>query len=65
VLFASGAITFYEGNNMLSALAKYMINRLIHDIFFGKKNHLHFYKIYSPSAYIKYKIFEKTINQHG
>jgi hypothetical protein len=26
VLFASGAITFYEGNNMLSALAKYVIN---------------------------------------
>jgi hypothetical protein len=30
VLFASGTITFYEGNNMLSALAKYVINRLIH-----------------------------------
>jgi hypothetical protein len=29
VLFTSGAITFYEGNNMLSALAKYVINRLI------------------------------------
>jgi hypothetical protein len=29
-IFASGAITFYEGNNMLSALAKYVINRLIH-----------------------------------
>jgi hypothetical protein len=25
VLFASGAITFYEDNNMLSALAKYVI----------------------------------------
>jgi hypothetical protein len=33
VLFASGAITFYEGNNMLSALAKYVINRLMHDLF--------------------------------
>jgi len=33
VLFASGAITFYEGNNMLSALAKYVINRLIHRLF--------------------------------
>jgi hypothetical protein len=33
VLFASGAITFYEVNNMLSALAKYVINRLIHDLF--------------------------------
>jgi hypothetical protein len=30
VLFAPRAITFYEGNNMLSALAKYVINRLIH-----------------------------------
>jgi hypothetical protein len=27
------AITFYEGNNMLSALAKYVINRLIHGLF--------------------------------
>ena len=42
VLFASGAIAFYEGNvicplvngnNMLSALAKYVINRLIHGLF--------------------------------
>ena len=33
VLFASGAITFYEGNNMLYALAKYGINRLIHCLF--------------------------------
>ena len=33
VLFDSGAIAFYEGNNMLSALAKYVINRLIHDLF--------------------------------
>jgi hypothetical protein len=33
VLFASGAILFYEGNNMLSALAKYVINRLIHGLF--------------------------------
>ena len=33
VLFASGAITFYEGNDMLSALAKYVINRLIHGLF--------------------------------
>jgi hypothetical protein len=33
VLFASGAITFYEGNNMLSALAKYVMNRLIHGLF--------------------------------
>ena len=33
VLFASGAITFYEGNNMLSALEKYVINRLIHGLF--------------------------------
>jgi Na+/H+-dicarboxylate symporter len=33
VLFASGAITFYEGNNILSALAKYVINRLIHVLF--------------------------------
>ena len=33
VLFASGAITFYEGNKMLSALAKYVINRLIHALF--------------------------------
>jgi hypothetical protein len=32
-LVPSGAITFYEGNNMLSALAKYVINRLIHDLF--------------------------------
>ena len=32
VLFASRAITFYEGNNMLSALAKYVINRLIHGL---------------------------------
>jgi hypothetical protein len=28
-----GAIAFYEGNNMLSALAKYVINRLIHGLF--------------------------------
>ena len=33
VLFAPRAITFYEGNNMLSALAKYVINRLIHGLF--------------------------------
>jgi hypothetical protein len=33
VLFASGAITFYDDNNMLSALAKYVINRLIHGLF--------------------------------
>jgi hypothetical protein len=33
VLFASGAIIFYEGNNMFSALAKYVINRLIHGLF--------------------------------
>ena len=33
MLFATGAITFYEGNNMLSALAKYVIHRLIHDLF--------------------------------
>jgi hypothetical protein len=33
VLFDSGAITFYEGNNMLSALTKYVINRLIHGLF--------------------------------
>ena len=33
VLFAPGAIPFYEGNNMLSALAKYVINRLIHGLF--------------------------------
>jgi len=33
VLFTSGAITFYEGNNMLSALAKYVINRLMHGLF--------------------------------
>ena len=44
VLFASGAMTFYEGNkhvvcplvkdnNMLSVLAKYVINRLIHGLF--------------------------------
>ena len=33
MLFASGSITFYEGNNMLSALAKYVINRLIHGLF--------------------------------
>ena len=33
VLIASEAITFYEGNNMLSALAKYVINRLIHGPF--------------------------------
>ena len=45
----------YDCNNIYSTLL----------IFFGKKNHLHFYKMYSPSAYIKYKIFEKTINQHG
>ena len=32
VLFASGAITFDEGNNMLSGLAKYVINR-IHGLF--------------------------------
>jgi hypothetical protein len=32
VLFASGAITFYEGNNMLSALTKYVINRLIYGL---------------------------------
>ena len=25
-------VTFYEGNNMLSALAKYVINRLIHGL---------------------------------
>jgi hypothetical protein len=36
VLFAARAITFYEGksqkgNNMLSALTKYVINRLIHE----------------------------------
>ena len=33
VLFASGAIIFYERNNMLSALAKYVINRLIDGLF--------------------------------
>ena len=33
VLFAPRAITFYEGNNMLFALAKYVINRLIHSLF--------------------------------
>ena len=33
VLFASGAITFYEGNNMLSALTKYVIIRLIYGLF--------------------------------
>ena len=33
MLFAFGAITFYEGNNMLSALAKYVINRLMHGLF--------------------------------
>jgi hypothetical protein len=33
VLFSSEAITFYEGNNMFSALAKYVINRLIHGLF--------------------------------
>ena len=33
VLFASGAITFYEGNNILSAMAKYVMNRLIHGLF--------------------------------
>jgi hypothetical protein len=33
VLFSCGAITFYEGNNMLSALAKYVINRLMHGLF--------------------------------
>ena len=34
VLFSSaGAITFYEGNNMLSVLAKYVINILIHGLF--------------------------------
>ena len=33
VLFAFVAITFYEGNNMLSAKAKYVINRLIHGLF--------------------------------
>ena len=33
VLFASGAITFFEGNNMLSALAKYLTKRLIHGLF--------------------------------
>jgi len=33
MLFISGAITFYEGNNMLSALTKYVINRLIHGFF--------------------------------
>jgi hypothetical protein len=33
MLFVSGSITFYEGNNMLSALAKYVISRLIHGLF--------------------------------
>ena len=37
VLFRSGAITCYlpscEGNNMLSALANYVMNRLIHGLF--------------------------------
>ena len=33
VLFASGAITFCEDNNMLSTLAKYVINRVIHGLF--------------------------------
>jgi hypothetical protein len=36
-LFASGAINvicpLVKGNNMLSALAKYVINRLIHGLF--------------------------------
>ena len=32
VLFASGAITIYEGNNMFSVVAKYVINRLIHGL---------------------------------
>jgi hypothetical protein len=45
MLFDSGAIAFYEGNymlsalfvkgnNMLSALAKYVINRLIHGLLY-------------------------------
>ena len=29
----AGAIAFYEGNSMLYALAKYVINRLIHGLF--------------------------------
>jgi hypothetical protein len=33
VLFTSGAITFYEGNNKLSALTQYVINRLMHGLF--------------------------------
>jgi hypothetical protein len=33
VLLASGAITFYEGKNMFSALARYAIHRLIHGVF--------------------------------
>jgi hypothetical protein len=33
VLFASGAIAFYEGNNILSGMAKYVMNRLIHGLF--------------------------------
>ena len=32
-LFASGAITFYEGNNISSALANYVITRLMHGFF--------------------------------
>ena len=45
VLFAPMAITFYEGNNMLSALAKYVINRLIHGLF-----HIALVTLYQPST---------------
>jgi hypothetical protein len=43
VLFASGAITFYEGNNMLSALLLrgLYIYRLIHGLFHIALSYLH------------------------
>jgi hypothetical protein len=41
VLFASGAIKFNEGNNMLSALVKYVINRLIHGLFHIAQYNIH------------------------
>ena len=62
VLFASGAITFYEGNNMLSALVKYVINRLIHGLF-------HIALVISPPLISSLRVDIKNcilhLKQHG
>jgi hypothetical protein len=54
VLFASGAITFNEGNNMLSALVKYVINRLIHGLF-------HIALVISPEGFKGFVLITRAI----